>query len=64
MEGKKKRESPRMMLLDWMKTEDYSKLKLDIVVNGAFRRTNLPRKAENQEEEGQRYKSKRTFIRP
>src|SRR6218665_962957 len=27
MEGKKKRGKPRMMLLDWMLTEDYSKLK-------------------------------------
>ena len=54
MEGKKKRGRPRMMLLDWMLKEDYSKLKekkLEIVVNGAIGRTNLPRKAENQEEE-------------
>jgi len=27
MEGKKKRERPRMMLLDWMMKDDYSKLK-------------------------------------
>jgi len=27
MEGKKKRGRPRMMLLDWMMKEDYSKLK-------------------------------------
>ena len=39
-----------MMLLDWMKKETYSKLKLDIVVNDAIGRTNLPRKAQNQED--------------
>jgi len=54
MEGKKKRGKPRMMLLEWILKEDYSKLKeraghcgewmLDILY------TNLPRKAENQEE--------------
>jgi len=47
MEGEKKIGKPRVMLLDWMMKEDYSKLKerqLDIVVNGAIGRTNLPRK--------------------
>ena len=45
MEGKTKRGRPRMMLLDWMMKEDFSKLKereVDIVVNGAIGRTNLP----------------------
>ena len=54
MEGKKKKGRPRMMLLNWMTKDDYSKLKereLDIVVNDAIGCTNLPREAENQEEE-------------
>jgi len=36
------------MLLDWMMKEDYSKLKEKA---GHCERTNMPRKAENQEEE-------------
>ena len=50
MEGKNLRGRPRMMLLDWMMEEDYSKLrrKPDNVTNGNIGRTNLPSKAENQ----------------
>ena len=52
MEGKKKRGRMRMMLLDWMMTEDFSKLKEraghhDEWLHWTY--TNLPRKAENQE---------------
>jgi len=52
MEGKKKRGRPKIMLLEWMMKEDYNKLiELDVVVNGAIGRTNLPRQAENKEED-------------
>src|SRR6218665_3265029 len=37
MEGKKKRGRPRMMLLDWMMKEDYSKLKARADHRGEWR---------------------------
>ena len=53
MEVKKNRGRPRMMLLDWMMKEDYSKLKpcRRAGHRGAIGRMNMIRKAENQEEE-------------
>jgi len=52
MGGKKKRGRPRMVLLNWMIKEDYSKLTERAGHRGEWRywTTNLPRKAEKQEE--------------